>query len=632
MHRTRKQDTKKSNRRIGQVVKGFRSIKKIDTIIASASKTRISDPKKAINIAKRGVILSKQAKYRKGLADSYGTLCSASTIAAEYSQAKEYCKRALELYKEIKDDNGCALILVNCGIINTEIGDYRKALSHYIDALKTYEKIGDKVGSAQVLIDMGVMASRQRDLKQGTEYFLKALKFFKSAKSHRDLAATCLNIGANYYELGDPNKALQHFLKGLRIFKRINDKKGCAISYQNIGEFHLRENDDRRALKYLKKAIKTFDTLGDKYGIARTNLAMGNVYVKLRKFTEALISFENSLQYAREKRAKDVQIEVYENLALLCEKQGNYRNALRNYKHYYKLTQEVYNATKSKQMAAMRTRYETEKKEKEAEVSHLKNVKLRNEIKKRKSVEKELRKHRDHLEQLVEERTADLRSLAHELSLVEERQRRKIATYLHDDISQALALAAVKLQSAREEKSISNIAKAMKDVEEIIENTNEKTRSLTFEISPPILYDMGLEPALEWLTGQFSKKHSIECAFSCDRQQKPMHDDTSVILFQSVRELLTNAAKHARASKIRVSISKDDNVIRIEVKDNGIGFDPKMLKQKTTKNEGFGLFNLKERLRHMRGKLEISSTVGRGTSVALVAPLEVSHQQDRRPL
>ncbi|MDH4212211.1 MAG: sensor histidine kinase [candidate division WOR-3 bacterium] len=601
--------------------------KRVDALLESANKLRISDPKKTINIAKRSLLLARKSKYKKGIADSHGVMCSAYRIASEYSQAKGHCKKAIEIYNEINDEKGRALSLLNCGIIHTEIGDYKNALQYYIEALRIYDIRGDKVGSAQVLLDMGVMSSRQNDIKQGTNYFLQALKFFESANSHRDIAATCLNVGVNYCERGDHNRALRHFLRSLRIFKKINDKKGCALCHQNIGEFYFNQGNNKKALEYLGKAIEIFNTIGDKYGIARTQLALGNVYMKLRKYTKALVSFENSLQYAREKRAKDVQIEAYENLAILYEKQCDHRKALRNYKYYHRLTQEVFNTTKSRQIATMRTRYETEKKEKEAEVSQLKNVKLRKEIKQRKTAEKELKKHRDHLEQLVEERTADLRSLAHELSLVEEKQRRKIATYLHDDISQALALATVKLQSMREERSIPEILKAIEEVEEIIEQTNQRARSLTFEISPPILYDLGLEPALEWLAGQFSKKHGIECAFSCDRQPKPMSNDTRVILFQSVRELLTNVVKHARASEVMVSVFKDDNTIRIEVKDNGNGFNHRILEQKSKKNEGFGLFNLRERLRHMRGKLQISSKVGQGTSVALVAPLEILSQR-----
>jgi signal transduction histidine kinase len=226
----------------------------------------------------------------------------------------------------------------------------------------------------------------------------------------------------------------------------------------------------------------------------------------------------------------------------------------------------------------------------------------------------------------VEERTTQLRSLAHELSLVEEKQRRKIATYLHDDIAQALALATVRLELLRDMVSKRNIKKELEAVKEIIDQTTARTRSLTFEISPPILYDSGFEPAVEWLAEQFQNQHDIVCELKNDGLPKPVSSDLKVILFQSVRELLTNVAKHAQARSVRVLTLREGNSIRIEVKDDGVGFNPKILNQKITKNEGFGLFNLKERLRHLRGKLEVSSTVGQGTSVTIMAPLKSSRR------
>jgi len=111
---------------------------------------------------------------------------------------------------------------------------------------------------------------------------------------------------------------------------------------------------------------------------------------------------------------------------------------------------------------------------------------------------------------------------------------------------------------------------------------------------------------------------------------KPVSRDTKVILFQSVRELLTNVAKHAQARTVRVLTEKKGKTIRVEVTDDGVGFNTKILNQKITKNEGFGLFNLKERLRHLHGKLEVSSKVGKGTSVIIMAPLTSSRQDANR--
>jgi signal transduction histidine kinase len=136
------------------------------------------------------------------------------------------------------------------------------------------------------------------------------------------------------------------------------------------------------------------------------------------------------------------------------------------------------------------------------------------------------------------------------------------------------------------------------------------------------LYDLGFEPAVKWLAGQFSEQHGIACEFEDDGKPKPISEDAKIILFQSVRELLANVYKHARAQSVSVSTLRDGNVVRIAVEDDGVGFDPRVLSRKIKRNEGFGLFNLRERLSHLQGDLKIDSKIGEGTSVTLMAPLK----------
>jgi len=178
------------------------------------------------------------------------------------------------------------------------------------------------------------------------------------------------------------------------------------------------------------------------------------------------------------------------------------------------------------------------------------------------------------------------------------------------------------LKSLRELVSAKNIKKELIEIKKIVDKTTQCTRSLTFEISPPVLYELGLEPAMEWLTRQFRKQHGIACDFKDDGAPKPMTDEVRVLLFQSVRELLTNVSKHARANSVIVSTIRDGNLIRIEVEDDGVGFNPQELSLKIKMNQGFGLFNLKERLRHLHGQLKVESKKEQGTSVVLVAPLK----------
>jgi PAS domain S-box-containing protein len=213
-----------------------------------------------------------------------------------------------------------------------------------------------------------------------------------------------------------------------------------------------------------------------------------------------------------------------------------------------------------------------------------------------------------------------LRSLASELTLLEERERRRIASDLHDHIGQNLALSKIKLGALRESVSPS-LGKSLSEIHGLIEQAIQYTRSLTFELSPPILYEVGFEAAVESLAEQTQEKHRISVDFEDDLQPKAIGKELRVLLFKAVSELLMNVIKHAQAHKAKVGIRREGNNIRITVEDDGVGFDILQGNQ-LGGVKGFGLFSIRERLRHFGGSLQIQSEPSRGTLITLLAPIE----------
>jgi PAS domain S-box-containing protein len=215
-----------------------------------------------------------------------------------------------------------------------------------------------------------------------------------------------------------------------------------------------------------------------------------------------------------------------------------------------------------------------------------------------------------------------LKSLTSQMTLTEEHERRRFADYLHDQIGQRLFGLKLKMEEIRNSAYSSNIAECFDDSFKIITQLIKDTRSLTFDLSPPILYQLGLEAALEWLTEQTSEQYGIKVAFEDDDQEKELNDDIKVLLFQAVRELLTNIAKHAQAKNAKVSIQRDDAHIRVCVEDNGVGLTSSNRDVSKAANEEFGLFSIEERLDHLGGHFEIESKPGSGTRAIMVAPLK----------
>ncbi|MBP1747682.1 MAG: sensor histidine kinase [Deltaproteobacteria bacterium] len=225
-------------------------------------------------------------------------------------------------------------------------------------------------------------------------------------------------------------------------------------------------------------------------------------------------------------------------------------------------------------------------------------------------------------EEKIDRYQRQLRSLASELTLAEERERRRISNLLHDHIGQLHATAKMKLgliESAIEDKAVE---KEINEIRDLIGQAIHYGRTLTFELSPPILYDLGLEAAVEWLTEQVEEQNAITREFESDGLPKPISDEIRVLLFTAVRELLVNVVKHSGAKHVKVTIRRIDNNISIHVADDGTGFNASKKSYHLAEARGYGLFSIRERLHSLGGHMDVRSQVGRGTRITLQAPLK----------
>jgi len=217
-----------------------------------------------------------------------------------------------------------------------------------------------------------------------------------------------------------------------------------------------------------------------------------------------------------------------------------------------------------------------------------------------------------------------LNSLATKLSLAEEQERRRIAVGVHDDIGQRLALAKLQLQTLLQSSAASQVAGVVDQVCELIDQTMQQARSLAFELSNPVLYEVGLEAAVEsWLTRQIEQRTGIKCHFSSEISDIKLDQELAVVLFQAIRELLTNVVKHAKAKNIHVLMTRSQGKVVVTITDDGVGFDWRSVASGAGRR-GLGLFNVKERLESVRGQLEIDSAPGKGTKACISVPLRVA--------
>jgi PAS domain S-box-containing protein len=221
-------------------------------------------------------------------------------------------------------------------------------------------------------------------------------------------------------------------------------------------------------------------------------------------------------------------------------------------------------------------------------------------------------------EQEADDYRKRLQALTMELSLAEERERKDLATTLHDDLIQMLALIRIRLALAEQTDQEAQRREGLAEVRRLVDLANASARSIMLHLSHPILYERGLVPAVEWLAADMLQLHHLAVTIQTSPAIDPLDLKTRVVLFRCLRELLVNVAKHAGADRASVELVRTDDTVMATVADLGSGFDPQAVHVRS--DGGFGLFTIKERLALLGGQMTIRSAPGQGTTVTLEVP------------
>ena len=211
-----------------------------------------------------------------------------------------------------------------------------------------------------------------------------------------------------------------------------------------------------------------------------------------------------------------------------------------------------------------------------------------------------------------------LRQLALDLTLSEEKQRRRIAVDLHDSLGVDVCRGKIDLQKILDAgiDLDADLRAKLEGVLALLSSAMDEVRSLTFDLFPPTLYAVGLIPALEDLADRVTGQWGVHVTVQADEGIDPLHKDDRILLYRAARELLENVGKHAHASRGLLRLSVADSRVELKVEDNGKGFDVS-----ASPGKGIGLLSLKERLFSLGGEFGVESTIGKGTIVRIKMPV-----------
>ena len=231
---------------------------------------------------------------------------------------------------------------------------------------------------------------------------------------------------------------------------------------------------------------------------------------------------------------------------------------------------------------------------------------------------------RKKMEEQIKDNQDCLRSLASRSLFKEERERKQIAEGIHDSIIQPLIFLDIKIKSHLMKTTDNEKIESFGQIRTILVELIDKSRTVIFDLSDPILYELGLEAGIEeWLQTEIRDKHGMTVKFQANTETKDLDQNLITFLFKSAKELLINVVKHSKATNVSVSLAREHNNVMLCVEDNGCGFDHDSQRTKQgNKMPGFGLFNIHEQLVYLGGNFSVQSNSGVGSKIVLMVPFE----------
>ncbi len=217
----------------------------------------------------------------------------------------------------------------------------------------------------------------------------------------------------------------------------------------------------------------------------------------------------------------------------------------------------------------------------------------------------------------IQQHQRNLKKMINDVFVAEEREKRRLAVDLHDHFSQLLAIAKMKMSEYLRKQEPVAALDPLWESKKYIDEALQKTRAMTYELCPPVLYELGLINAMEWLFNSMKENYHYEIRFFKKTNEIFFNKEVQIIIYRTLNEMMKNIIKHAQAKTIMIYIEQMNDLFYLRVIDDGVGFDPNM--EMISKNS-FGLFSIRERIENLQGSFQIVTAPGRGTIIDITIP------------
>lgn len=581
---------------------------------------------------KEGFDLANELNYQHGRWMTLSTLGVYHERKTQYDSAMVYLNSALKIVEETNSTKGYAVVLNNIATVQIRKAEYQEALKNMFEALKAEEKLGNRNGIAQAYNNIGVVYYYTANYDKTTHYLTRALEIQEELGNLDGLQNGYNNVGAIFDYQKKYDEAIVSYSKALAISRKFGDVKQEAAFLSNIAQSYMNKGDYAAAESIFRESIDIKVKIKDYNGMVNGYISFGQLLLKQGKLKDAKSYLEEAIVLARKYNSKIALPQAYSALAEVAEKEGKFKHSAAYLKDYIALKDSILNEDNARILAETEAKYQTEKKENEILEQRALIAEKDLEVRQKNTLMfggfglalllgllGYLVYNQQKLKNRQLQKEGELKSA---LAAIEtqnklQEQRLRISRDLHDNIGAQLTFII---------SSIDNLKYGFKDIGEKLSTRLSSISSFTgntiYELRDTIWAMNKNNITFEDLQARISNfidkaniaSDSMKFSFTKTSEADAPFTLTSVQgmnIYRVIQEAVNNAVKYSEAENINVIISEEKKDYRIQIIDDGKGFDSSEV------GDGNGLINMKKRSRDINASFEINSELNKGTSIVL---------------
>lgn len=603
---------------------------KVKLLFALTLEYEDHDMKKAMVYAKEGGRLSNRLNYTAGKLKYNKRMMYLFATLTQHDSAIWYGKQILKIATETKDSLTMGIAYFTLGERYNFKSDYETGIEYSLKGVRIIERL-DTSSRTRATLNASMAANYLmiKDYKKAIEFGKKAEYLDRKIKNYQQLTSTLLNLGNAYDALGQDIKAIEAYKESLSLCDKYNFPSFVAMNCEGMVEIMDRQNKLDQVKYYAEKGLATAIKIADNFNIMSCYQNLSIYYLKTNQHAKAKELLFKALDISKANDYKEARGTISQSLSNVLYAAHDYALASQYQREATKIREDIFTESVAQKHANEEVKFETEKKEGQ--------IKLQTaEIRQKNILNYFLiagtiaflaisilsyrnYKHRQKLQQAkIDELETEKQLTATEAVLKGEAQERtRLAKDLHDGLGGMLSGIKFSLNNMKENLIMTpdNVHAFERSID-MLDSSIKEMRRVAHNMMPEILVKYGLDAALKEFCAEIDRSGVLHVNYqSVGMQKADIPQTTSIAIYRIVQELLNNAMKHANAKNVLVQLHQSDQekLLAVTVEDDGNGFDTNLL----AKADGMGWHNIKNRIEFLKGKVDVQSGAGKGTSVMI---------------